>query len=93
MEARHPDRFTATGTARWRGRIYDSFPAPLHRQRIFIPGKRTDAVEISVCVGHGEFSSGPEGVGVKTSISGANPLGDPPALPRQPKFDNSGSAP
>ena len=24
-----------TGTARWRGRIYDSFPAPLHRQRIY----------------------------------------------------------
>ena len=24
VEARHPDRFTAVGTARWRGRIYDS---------------------------------------------------------------------
>ena len=24
VEARHPDRFTAAGTARWRGRIYDS---------------------------------------------------------------------
>ncbi len=35
VEARHPDRFTPTGTARWRGRIYDSFPAPLRRQRIY----------------------------------------------------------
>jgi hypothetical protein len=35
VEARHPDRFTPTGTARWRGRIYDSFPAPLRRPRIY----------------------------------------------------------
>ena len=35
VEARHPDRFTATGTARWRGRIYDSFPVPLRRQRVY----------------------------------------------------------
>jgi hypothetical protein len=35
VEARHPDRFTPAGTARWRGRIYDSFPAPLRRQRIY----------------------------------------------------------
>ncbi|MFL6238976.1 MAG: glycosyltransferase [Actinomycetes bacterium] len=35
VEARHPDRFTRTGSARWRGRIYDSFPAPVRRQRIY----------------------------------------------------------
>jgi hypothetical protein len=35
VEARHPDRFTPAGTARWRGRIYDCFPAPLRRQRIY----------------------------------------------------------
>jgi glycosyltransferase involved in cell wall biosynthesis len=35
VEARHPDRFTPAGTARWRGHIYDSFPAPLRRQRIY----------------------------------------------------------
>lgn len=35
VEARHPDRFTRTGSARWRGRIYDSFPAPLRHQRIY----------------------------------------------------------
>ena len=35
VEARHPDRFTAVGTARWRGRIYDSFPVPLGRQRVY----------------------------------------------------------
>jgi glycosyltransferase involved in cell wall biosynthesis len=35
VEARHPDRFTATGSARWRGRIYDSFVPSLGRQRIY----------------------------------------------------------
>ncbi len=35
VEARHPDRFTAVGSARWKGRIYDSFPAPLRRQRVY----------------------------------------------------------
>jgi glycosyltransferase involved in cell wall biosynthesis len=35
VERNHPDRFTPAGTARWRGRIYDSFvPAPL-RPRIY----------------------------------------------------------
>jgi glycosyltransferase involved in cell wall biosynthesis len=32
---RHPDRFTAIGTARWRGRIYTSLAAPAGRQRIY----------------------------------------------------------
>src|SRR5215210_2104747 len=35
VEARHPDRFTATGSARWRGRIYDSFIPSLGRQRVY----------------------------------------------------------
>ena len=35
VEARHPDRFTPVGTARWKGRIYDSFPAPLRSQRVY----------------------------------------------------------
>ena len=35
VQARHPDRFTSLGTARWRGRIYDSFALPLGRQRIY----------------------------------------------------------
>lgn len=35
VEARHPDRFTSTGTARWRGRIYDSFAPALGRQRVY----------------------------------------------------------
>ena len=35
VEARHPNRFTATGAARWRGVIYDSFAAPTVRQRIY----------------------------------------------------------
>lgn len=32
---RHPDRFTPLGTARWRGRIYDSFAPSLVRQRVY----------------------------------------------------------
>ena len=32
---RHPDRFTPLGTARWRGRIYDSFAPSLLRQRVY----------------------------------------------------------
>lgn len=32
---RHPERFTPLGTARWRGRIYDSFAPGLARQRVY----------------------------------------------------------
>lgn len=32
---RHPDRFTPLGTARWHGRIYDSFAPSLVRQRVY----------------------------------------------------------
>jgi O-antigen biosynthesis protein len=35
VEARHPQRFTSTGTARWRGRIYDSLTPSVARQRIY----------------------------------------------------------
>jgi glycosyltransferase involved in cell wall biosynthesis len=35
VEARHPDRFSPAGTARWRGRIYDSFAPRLSRQRVY----------------------------------------------------------
>jgi hypothetical protein len=35
VEARHPDRFTAVGSARWRGRIYNSLLSPSGRQRIY----------------------------------------------------------
>jgi glycosyltransferase involved in cell wall biosynthesis len=35
VEVRHPDRFTVTGSARWRGRIYDSFPPVLRGQRVY----------------------------------------------------------
>lgn len=35
LEARHPDRFTPLGTARWRGRIYDSLSPRLFRQRVY----------------------------------------------------------
>jgi glycosyltransferase involved in cell wall biosynthesis/PAS domain-containing protein len=35
VEARHPHRFTAAGTARWRGRIYNSFAPSLSRERVY----------------------------------------------------------
>ncbi|HEX4862601.1 MAG TPA: glycosyltransferase [Acidimicrobiales bacterium] len=35
VESRHPDRFTATGSARWRGHIYGSRTRDTGRQRIY----------------------------------------------------------
>lgn len=35
VEARHPERFTPVGTARWRGRIYNSLTRPMSGQRIY----------------------------------------------------------
>src|SRR5204863_3707301 len=35
VEARHPQRFTRAGTARWRGRIYNSVPPSLGWQRSY----------------------------------------------------------
>ena len=35
VEARHPERFTLAGSARWRGRIYNSLPPSFMRQRIY----------------------------------------------------------
>ena len=35
VEARHPDRFNAVGSARWRGRIYNSLVPVVGRQRIY----------------------------------------------------------
>ena len=35
VEARHPERFTAAGTARWRGRIYNSLTPSVAPQRIY----------------------------------------------------------
>lgn len=35
VEERHPDRFTPIGTARWRGRIYNSLISNLSRPRIY----------------------------------------------------------
>jgi O-antigen biosynthesis protein len=35
VEARHPERFTAAGTARWRGRIYNSLTPSIAPQRIY----------------------------------------------------------
>ena len=35
VEARHPDRFSSIGTARWRGRIYNALTPPQGRQRVY----------------------------------------------------------
>lgn len=35
VEARHPDRFSPLGTARWKGRIYNSLAVPFSQQRVY----------------------------------------------------------
>jgi hypothetical protein len=69
VEARHPDRFTATGAARWRGRIYDSFPAPLRGQRIY-RGVYGGAAYQSVYRGGGYAIDLAHQVGVPLSVLG-----------------------
>jgi glycosyltransferase involved in cell wall biosynthesis len=54
VEARHPERFTAAGTARWRGRIYNSLTPVLARQRIY-RGAYGAAAYQSVYHGGGHF--------------------------------------
>jgi O-antigen biosynthesis protein len=54
VEARHPERFTPTGTARWRGRIYNSLTPSFMWQRIYRGPYGTAAYQ-SVYQGGGHF--------------------------------------
>ena len=54
VEARHPDRFTAWGTARWRGSIYGLGAPALSRQRVY-RGQYGTAAFQSVYGGGGHF--------------------------------------
>jgi GT2 family glycosyltransferase len=66
VEARHPQRFTAAGTARWRGRIYNSLTPPLGRQRIYRGPYGTAAYQ-SVYRGGGHLLDLVHQIGVPTA--------------------------
>lgn len=68
VEQRHPDRFTPLGTARWRGRIYDSFAASLARQRVY-RGIYGSAAYQSVYGGGGHALDIAHQVGVPLAVS------------------------
>jgi O-antigen biosynthesis protein len=68
VEARHPDRFTPTGTARWRGRIYDSFAPSLARQRVY-RGLFGTAAYQSVYRGGGHALDIAHQIGVPTAVA------------------------
>lgn len=66
---RHPDRFTPLGTARWHGRIYDSFAPSLMRQRVY-RGLYGAAAYQSVYRGGGHAIDIAHQVGVPLSVAG-----------------------
>ena len=76
VEARHPDRFSSIGTARWRGRIYNSLVPPTGRARIY-RGIYGDAAYQSVYRGggHGLDVAHQVGVPVATGALATAPLG------------------
>jgi hypothetical protein len=63
VEDRHPERFTPAGTARWRGRIYNSLTPSLMWQRIYRGPYGTAAYQ-SVYQGGGHFVDLAHQVGV-----------------------------
>lgn len=76
VEARHPDRFTAIGTARWRGRIYDSVALPLRRQRIYRGAYGTATFQSSYDAGgHHLDLAHQAGVPVAGLLAATTPLG------------------
>ena len=70
VEARHPDRFTVTGSARWRGRIYDSFAPRLGTQRVY-RGEFGTAAFQSVYRGGGHLRDLVHQVGVPAAVLGS----------------------
>ncbi|MBV9284810.1 MAG: glycosyltransferase family 2 protein [Acidimicrobiia bacterium] len=67
VEVRHPSRYTITGTAQWQGRIYDSFPASVTRQRVY-HGLYGTAAYQSVYRGGGHTLDLLHQVGVPTAV-------------------------
>lgn len=76
VEARHPNRFTASGTARWRGMIYNSFAPSLARQRIY-RGEFATAPYQSVYRGGGYAMDHAHQIGIPaaTALVATAPLG------------------
>ena len=76
VEARHPDRFTSWGTARWRGSIYDAAAPALSRQRVY-RGQYGTAAYQSVYRGGGHALDLAHQVGVPALTAGVltAPLG------------------
>lgn len=66
---RHPDRFTPLGTARWHGRIYDSFAPSLLRQRVY-RGLYGAAAYQSVYGGGGHAVDIAHQLGVPVAVAG-----------------------
>jgi glycosyltransferase involved in cell wall biosynthesis len=67
VEARHPERFTPAGTARWRGRIYDSLTPLTMWQRIYRGPYGTAAYQ-SVYQGGGHYLDLVHQVGVPGAV-------------------------
>src|SRR5918995_81488 len=75
VEARHPARFTPAGTARWRGRIYNSLTPSTTSQRIY-RGVYGSAAYQSVYQGGGHYLDLVHQIGVPTAtgLLGTAPL-------------------
>ena len=69
VQARHPDRFSMVGSARWRGRIYAAVPRPAWRERIY-RGLYGAAPYQSVYRGGGELRDTAHQLGVPLAIFG-----------------------
>lgn len=67
VEARHPDRFTAWGSARWRGVIYDAAAPSVTRQRVY-RGQFGTATFQSVYQGGGHLLDVLHQVGVPVAV-------------------------
>jgi O-antigen biosynthesis protein len=69
VQARHPDRFSMVGAARWRGRIYSAAPVRAWRERIY-RGLYGAAPYQSVYRGGGELGDIAHQLGVPIALTG-----------------------
>src|SRR5258706_3498380 len=69
VQARHPDRFSMVGSARWRGRIYAAAPRAAWRERIY-RGLYGAAPYQSVYRGGGELSDTAHQLGIPLALAG-----------------------
>jgi len=69
VQARHPDRFSMVGAARWRGRLYSAVPVRAWRERIY-RGIYGAAPYQSVYRGGGDLSDIAHQLGVPVALAG-----------------------